>query len=215
MSSFHRILLVCLACLPGAITAAGCAVNPARSTEALRIHPAWEIHMAAGLDAAEMGNLDAAAGHYRSALHVARFERLPAEELAFSAYRLGDLTRQQPDTARDESESPLALLDEARASFEHAYGAEHPILLPVWARIAQVHESAGHDEEANAARANADRIAVRFFPETHFLRERYGAARPAAIMHPLEVLALLAADEQGEPERVVQSPNYEGSGSGQ
>ena len=206
MSSFHRILLVGLAIVPGAI-AAGCAAPSSRGTEALRVHPAWEIHMSAGLDAAEMGELDSAAGHYRSAVHVARFERLPAEELAFSAYRLGDVICQRPEVARGPRESALSLLDEARASFEHAYGTEHPVLLPVWARIAQTHESAGQHEEAEAARANADRIAVRFFPETHFLRERFGAARPAAIMHPLEVLALLAAEDDDEPEQIVQSPN--------
>ena len=62
-------------------------------------------------------------------------------------------------------------------------------------------------EAAKAATATADRIAVRFFPESHFLRERFGAARPALILHPLEMLALIADDELDEPDQIVQSPN--------
>ena len=205
MSSFHRILLVCAAF---ALSASGCATASPR-VEVPRIHPAWEVHMSAGLDAAEVGQREDAARHYRRAVDLARLERLPIEELAFSAYRLGDLIRTHPGLARNES--ALELLDEARRGFEQAYGSEHPVLLPVWARIARLHEEAGQIDAAAEARATADRIAVRFFPEAHFLRERFGAARPAEIVHPLEVLAMLGEEELGaetdEPEQVVQSPN--------
>ncbi len=201
MSPFHRILLVCVA---GALTATGCAMSPPRQADVPRIHPGWEVHMAAGLACSDLGDLDEAARHYRRAVRVARVESLPEEELAFSVYRLGDVLRERPDLAR--GETAHSLLDEARAGFEHAYGPQHPVLLPVWARIASIHDERGEPGAAEAARAAADHIAVRFFPESHFLRERFGAARPAALLHPLEVLAILGAEED-DTGRVVQSEN--------
>ncbi len=201
MSCFHRILLVCIA---GALTATGCAMSPPREAE-LRLHPGWEVHMSSGLACSDLGDLEEAARHYRRAVRVARVESLPEEELAFAVYRLGDVLRERPDLAR--GETAHALLAEARAAFERAYGADHPVLLPVWARIALLHDEHGESGAAEAARAAADHIAVRFFPESHFLRERFGAARPAALLHPLEVLAILGADEEDDPGRVVQSPN--------
>lgn len=199
MSAFHRILLVCLA---GALTATGCATSPARNGVVPRIHAAWEVHMSSGLGCSDLGDLEEAARHYRRAVRVARVEALPREELAFSAYRLGDVLRERPDLAR--GESALALLDEARAGFADAYGAEHPVLLPVWVRIASIHDERGEPEAAEAARAAADRIAVRFFPEGHFLRERFGDARPASLLHPLEILAILGASPD-EPGRMVDN----------
>lgn len=202
LSSFHRILLVCIA---GALTAAGCGSPPPREAEALRIHPNWEVHMASGLACSDLGDLDEAARHYRRAVRVARVEALPEEELAFSVYRLGDVLRERPDLAR--GETALALLNEARAHFERAYGSEHPVLLPVWARIAALQEAREERGAAEAARSTADSIAVRFFPEHHFLRERFRSAHPALLVHPLEILAILGGDEAGRPERVVRSPN--------
>jgi hypothetical protein len=187
--------------------ATGCASAPATQFDVPRIHPVWETHMAAGLDSAEIGDDAEAARHFRRAVALARIERLPSEELAFSAYRLGDLIRRVPELARtDKNETALALLDEARASFAKAYGPEHPVLLPVWARIAGILEANGEADAAASARETADRIAVRFFPEAHFLRERFGAARPAQVVHPLEVLAMLSAAED-DADQFVLSPN--------
>lgn len=201
MSSFHRILLVCAAFT---ITAGGCLAAPVRHIEPLRLHPAWEVQMSAGMDAADVGDVSAAARHFRRAVKLAKQERLPAEERAFASYRLGDLLRLQPDAAR--GEDVLSLLEESRASFERAYGPDHPVLLPVWMRLALVHDANGATESADVARAAADRIAVRFFPEHHFLRERFGAARPAEVVHPLEVLALLGDAESEKPEQIVGVP---------
>jgi len=197
MSSFRRLLLVCAAF---AASATACATP---RPQVPHVHPAWEVAMAAGLDASDVGRPSAAALHYRRALAVARRERLPAEELAFSAYRLGDLIRREPQLAR--GETALALLEEARDQFRRGYGPEHPVLIPVLARLARIYAEAGDTEASEAAREGADRIAVRFFPESHFLRERFGAARPAELVHPLEVLAMLGEDESLEPEQVVKS----------
>ena len=204
MSTFHRLLLVFLA--SSTVTAASCAVSPPRVAGPPGMHPVWEVHMAAGLDASDLGDLEAASGHYRRAVRVARNEKLPNEELAFSIYRLGESIRVQPGLSQDET--ALALLQEAQQHFARAYGPGHPVLMPVWVRIAAIQAESGDDQAADASRARADAIAVRFFPERHFLRERYGAARPAAILHPLEVLRLLGEPEAEDgPERVVQGPN--------
>jgi hypothetical protein len=195
-----------LACAASAVVAAGCTATAPRES-ALHIHPAWEASMSAGLGAAEIGDIAAAAGHYRLALDLVHRERLPSEEHAFSAYHLGDLMQRHPAAVpEDGGETALALLEEARACFAKTYGPDHPVLLPVLARLAQIRESAGDAEGAAAARDTADRIAARFFPETHFLRERFGAARPSQIVHPLEILALLA-DEDAQLERMVRSPD--------
>ena len=177
------------------VAAAGCATAaPGGSLDPV-LHPEWKHEMEAGLVAWQMGRPDAAASHYRQALHLARHEALPPEELAFSSYRLGDAIRVAPAAAR--GEDARSLLEEARRHFETAYGTEHPVLIPVWVRLAELRARAADADAAAAARAAADRIAVRFFPESHFLRERYGAARPAAMMHPLEMLFLVAEWENG------------------
>ena len=203
MSTRQRLfLLICLTATT-TLLATGCTASPLRAEGPPRLHPIWAIEMAAGLDASELGELDVASRHYRDAVRLARSEQLPSEELAFSIYRLGEAIRVQPALA--EGEQALALLQEARRHFARAYGPRHPVLIPVWIRIASIQAQQGDIAAAGASRATADEIAIRFFPERHFLRERFGAARPAAILHPLEILRLIGEPEQrDDPERVVQ-----------
>jgi hypothetical protein len=204
MSAARRLLLLPLvpfvSFVPGAVVAvavtlifaAGCTAPP-RIEAPPPIHPLWELQMSAGLDASDLGNLDAASGYYRKAVQLARREQLPNEEMAFSIYRLGESIRVQPELA--EGETALALFGEAHQHFASAYGPHHPVLIPVLIRIAAIQAERGNAEAAAATRATADAIAARFFPERHFLRERFGTTRPAAILHPLEMLQLV-----GEPE---------------
>ena len=208
MSALHRLLAVCLM---SAVAASGCASATDGGVRAT-LHPSWLAQMAAGLDSSDQSDLARAAGHYRSALRLARDERLPEEELAFSSYRLGEAIRVRPETSR--GETALALLDESRRHFEAAYGAHHPVLIPVWLRIAATQADVGNDEAAAAARVAADRIAVRSFPEHHFLRERYGLARPATLLHPLEMLSLVEARTR-EAKQIVQGQFSTRSGIGQ
>jgi hypothetical protein len=214
MSHFHRLLLVCLTST-FTFGATSCAASPQRA-QPIRIHPAWEIHMAAGLDATDIGDHASAYRHFQRAVAVARNERLPDEELAFSIYRLGEEVRTHPDAARDED--ALDLLHQARRHFDRAYGPKHPVLMPVWVRIATIQEERGNTEGAAESRVVADEIALHSFPESHFLRERFGAARPASMLHPLEVLHLIATDapaeETGDSGRVVQGASHTGAAAG-
>ena len=200
-SRFRRGLLTrALVALATAATIAAAAhAEPTEATEAAEpagLDPVWTARMVAGLDAWDQGDLEAAGYHFRLAVARAR-AGLPDEELGVSLYRLGDVIRVRPGLSR--GESALDLLEEARRHLARAYGPDHPVLLPVWARIALLQSRAGRVAEAEASRAAADAIALRFFPEHHFLRERFGAARAAQVVHPLEVLHLLAG-EAGSPE---------------
>ncbi len=200
MSQSIRSVLLALSFV---LATSGCVAAAPGGTVLPLLHPGWQAHMASGLDSWEVGDAEAAADHYRRALGIARSEALAPEELAYSSYRLAEAIRLHPSTSR--GESALALLDESRRHFEAAYGTEHPVLIPVWVRLAELRSERGDEEGARSARAAADRIAVRFFPESHFLRERYGAARPALMMHPLEVLQLIGGRDR-PPEQVVQGP---------
>lgn len=178
------------ALVASAAVASAAAAGPA-TPEAVRLDAVWRASMAAGLEAADLGRPEAAARAFRRAVTRAR-AGLPDDALGFSLYRLGDLFRGRPDLSR--GESAVELLEEARVHLARAYGAGHPVLLPVWARIAVLRFRAGEHERAAAARAAADAIAVRCFPERHFLRERFGTTRAASLVHPLEVLRLLEAE---------------------
>jgi hypothetical protein len=188
MNALQRLLLVGLA---SALAASGCTTAAGGGSTAPHIDPAWEMHMAAGLGSWELGNIDAAAYHYRRAVRLARSEQLPPEELAFSTYRLGEAIRVRPATSR--GETALALLEESRRHLELAYGVDHPVLIPVWVRLAALKAEGGDEEGAAVSQEAADRIALHSFPKSHFLRERYGTVRPGAILHPLEVLELIGA----------------------
>jgi hypothetical protein len=201
-SALARLAALLIAGTVALVAASGCAAASGGGTPA-GLHPQWQAHMSAGLDAWQTGNVEAAARHYRDAVKVARERGLPAEEMAFSTYRLGEAIRVRPETAR--GEAALALFEESRLHFERAYGPDHPVLIPVWVRIASLQAANGESAAAVDARARADGIAVRSFPESHFLRERYGAARPGLMLHPLEVLQLLR-DQQPGSARVVQGP---------
>lgn len=200
----RRVATVALLSLGIGIAASGC-VSAARSGGGEPgMSPAWRARMAAGLDAWDLGQRTTAVRHYRAAVRLAQREGLPAEERAFSSYRLGDAIRLHPEAGQ--GESAMALLDESRRHFERAYGPDHPVLIPVWVRIASLRAAGGDEAAARAARAAADRIAVRCFPESHFLRERYGSERPASLLHPLEMLQLVAAAGGETPGRVVRGP---------
>ena len=153
--------------------------------------PGWQDQLAAGLDASDLGDFDAAAEHFRGAREAAR-RVADTLALGFSTYRLGDLLFRHPHLARG-SESAEVTLREALATLEAEYGPGHPVLMPVHARIARLELDRGARAEAAASLAAADAIAVRFFPEHHFLRDRFGTARPALLLHPLEVLRLISA----------------------
>jgi hypothetical protein len=203
VSYFNRLLLLCLT---STFAATSCAASPPHAAHPIRIHPTWEVHMAAGLDATDVGDHAAAVRHFRRAVRVARNERLPEEELAFSIYRLSETVRTDPQLARDED--AFDLLQESRRHFERAYGSTHPVLMPVWARIAAIQTERGDTEGAAESHAASDEIALRAFPESHFMRERYGAASPAVMLHPLEVLHLIGSDlpaqEIDDAGRIVQ-----------
>ena len=129
------------------------------------------------------------------------------QELAFSAYKLGDTLLAHSEWAetveRRSADTAMRLFGESLAAFEESYGAAHPILLPVLARIGLIHASRREDGAANAARARAERIARSSFPEGHFLRERFGNAHAAVLLHPLEILHLLHAAEYSQPHAVA------------
>lgn len=198
----HAAWKALLTWLAVAVAAAGCTSAAASGgTAGPAMSPAWRARMAAGLDAWAIGDRATAIRRYRQAVRLARQRGLPDEELAFSTYRLGDALRLHPEYAR--GESALALLDEARRHFESAYGCDHPVLIPVWVRIAALQSAAGDPAAARSSRETADRIAARFFPESHFLRERYGTARPGSLLHPLEILQLVTRTTGAASGRVV------------
>jgi hypothetical protein len=203
MHHLVRFLLPPALALALTLATSGCATAASSGTPEPAIHPGWSRQMEAGLDAWQLGHPDAAALHYRRAVQLARKERLPCEELAFSTYHLGEAIRLRPETSR--GESALALFEESRGHFEDCFGADHPVLIPVLVRIAALQAETGNPAQAEIARTRADRIAVRFFPASHFLRERFGVSRPAAMLHPLEVLDLMGAYTD-TPEQVVQGP---------
>lgn len=209
MRRIHRSLAALGFAAALLVAASGCATAASSGTPEPTIHPGWQLHMEAGLAASELGRPAEAERHYRRALELARRESLPREELAFSSYHLAEALRLQSEArgsrGSQRSQTALALFREARRHFEACFGADHPVLIPVWVRIAALEAASGRPEAAEAARTTADRIAVRFFPASHFLRDRFGAARPAALLHPLEILHLMGTYAD-TPAQVVQGP---------
>jgi hypothetical protein len=200
MSSLLRSWIVSLVSLVMGLAASGGAAATAGGVPGDPVYPRWKMHMSAGQGCFEVGDADGAASHYRQALRIARSQSLNDTELAFSAYRLGETIRLHPGAAR--GESALTLLDESLRHFEAAYGDGHPVLIPIWIRIAHLQTAMGDEAAADRSRTAADRIAARFFPESHFLRERYGTARPGLMLHPLDVLRLIGSPP-GPTGRVV------------
>jgi hypothetical protein len=202
MSTSHGFTALCIA-----IAALGSACAIPQSPSAPRaIDPDWQVHMTAGQRAAELGDLDAASTHYRRALGIARSEPARTEELAFSAYHLGDTLLEHPGTSWASSPRPraIALLEESLSAFERRYGPTHPILMPVLSRIARARSSVGEHATAAAAIARTDRIAAHSFPESHFLRERFGATPSAEVLHPAEMLKLLRQEKAPAPALVAK-----------
>jgi hypothetical protein len=76
--------------------------------------------------------------------------------------------------------------------FAALYGPEHPVVIPILLRLAEIETRDGDPKGAAALVARADRITARTFPDSHFMRARSGDHRPAADLDPREVLQILA-----------------------
>jgi len=186
-----------------ALVSFGCASPSPAETPPPGLDPIWAREMRAGLDALELGRPEAAERRFQRALDVARETELPSDELAFSLYYLADAIGRSHPRDRMRADRAESLFEEARVELERAYGPAHPVLMPVYERLAALRTRAGDKRGAAALRTAGDRIAARFFPQHHFLRERFGGASPAAILQPLQVLQLLATAEASTDESVA------------
>jgi hypothetical protein len=167
------------------LVAMGCASGNGTSA-----HVRWHDEMQAAGAAVDEGDAVAGAEHFRQALAASLQEPSNPNEVAYAAWHLGDLCFKHPTACRaGEAEAGTG---EALAIFEIHYGPEHPVVIPVLLRMAEIRAGEGDAASAAALREKADRITARTFPESHFMRARMGTHRPAADLHPQELLRILA-----------------------
>jgi len=181
--AWHRSLALAAAV---ALAGPGCAGDPARTGAS------WHEHMQRGALAVEAGDPATGVEQFRQALESAQ-EHGGSEgsnELAYSAWHLGDLCFKHPDLCQPGDAETWTLV--SLLAFERLYGPEHPVVIPVLLRMAEIREGEGDGSAAVALRARADGITARSFPESHYLRSRLGTHRPASGLHPQELLRILA-----------------------
>ena len=148
--------------------------------------------MQRGAQAVEAGDAAAGAQQFRVALEIAREDPSGSgvNELAYSAWHLGDLCFKRPGVC-EPGEAELRTA-ESLDLFGDLYGPEHPVVIPVLLRMADIRAGEGDEADAARLREKADRITAQTFPESHYMRSRMGKHRPASGLHPQELLRILA-----------------------
>jgi hypothetical protein len=146
--------------------------------------------MQSAVAAVERGDPETGVSEFRTALEAARDDARSPNELAYAAWHLGDLCFEHPPLC-GQGEAEASTL-EALRTFEARYGPEHPVVIPVLLRLAEIREGQGDPAAASELREKADRITDRSFPDSHFMRARMGTHRPAADLHPQELLQILS-----------------------
>ncbi len=146
--------------------------------------------MRSGAEQVHGGSMAEAAGSYRRALELAVQQPHQPSRIAYSAWHLGDVCFQSPDVC-----PPGAARQRTRVSYEVfgvVYGPEHPVVIPILLRLAEIQALDGDPATAQALVEQADMITARTFPESHFMRIRSDGHRPAADLDPQELLRILA-----------------------
>jgi hypothetical protein len=144
--------------------------------------------MQLAVEAANDGDRRAAMAAFERSLDLARRER--PDRRAYTRWHQGDTCFKRPRWCPS-GEAERAT-EEAYDIFAIEYGPEHPVVIPVLLRLSEIHAQVGDDEGAEEFLGLADRITARTFPESHFMRSRIGAHRPASDLHPQELLKILA-----------------------
>ena len=154
------------------------------------VENSWEGQMRAGGEAFRSSRFAEAADHYHQALAISARQPHQPSRIAYSAWHLGDACfaapgECPPGTARQRTEESLQI-------FAALYGPEHPVVIPILLRLADIDEREGNDAGAASLRTRADAITERTFPESHFMRVQNDGHRPAADLDPQELLRILA-----------------------
>ena len=181
----------------------GCASAPsprasAPSARALAPSPRaseWQHQTRLAAESVRSGDPAGAVAHYEEALEAA-LEQEPSSvnQLAYANWHLGDACFRYPDSCdeRDTDRRTQASL----ALFAEHYGPEHPVVIPILLRLSLLEARRGNRAAALDLLEQADRITTRAFPASHFMRVRRGPHRPAAQLHPLQLLKILAEVDQ-------------------
>ena len=182
-ASLARLWLCVLCAL---LAGAGCASDPVSPFA----DPGWERQMRAGVDAANAADPATAIASFERAVEAAQREPENPNRLAYASWHLGDLCFKQPDFC--EPGKAERSTRQAFDAFASNYGPEHPVVIPVLLRLGDIRAGQGDAEGAEQLREQADRITERWFPESHYIRSRMGAYRPASSLHPQELLRILS-----------------------
>jgi hypothetical protein len=179
--------LVRLGVVLAAVTfALGCATESVpRATSST-----WEFQMQSGVEAVARDEPAVAVEHFGRAIELARQRPRRGNQLANATWHLADVCFRHPGSCQ-----PGGAWRETLAAYEifaAHYGPEHPVVIPVLLRLSEIRAREGDLASARALLDQADRITARWFPESHFMRARMGDHRPAASLHPRELLQILA-----------------------
>ena len=150
----------------------------------------WQDEMRAGVESSEEGDEAAAAAAFGRAVGLARLDPLHSDELAYASWHLGDVCFHSPDLCpAGEAERETQISYDLFAAH---YGPEHPVVIPILLRLSALHEQRGDAAGAKALLDESDEITARTFPASHFMRAGSGSYRPAASLHPQEILEILS-----------------------
>ena len=144
--------------------------------------------MQLAVGAATQGDRVDAVAAFERARELAWHER--PDRVAYTRWHQGDMCFKRPSWCPP-GEAERAT-DEAYEIFAVEYGPDHPVVIPVLLRLSEIQSERGDGEGAQRLLERADRITEQTFPESHFMRSRIGAHRPAADLHPQELLRILA-----------------------
>jgi hypothetical protein len=178
--------VLCAVIGAGLLAAVGCATGGAGTAT----DSSWEYLMESGEEAARVGGDAEAGDFFGRAMELAIAQPHQPGRLAYSAWRLGDVCFRKPALC-PVGEAKLRT-GQALAIFSALYGPEHPVVIPILLRLAEIRAQQGDTEGAADLLERADQITARTFPESHFMRARSGAHRPAADLDPHELLQILA-----------------------
>ena len=146
--------------------------------------------MRSGADAAAQGQSAQALAFYRQALELAVEDGHQPIRLAHSAWYAGDVCFEAPQLC--EPGEARRRVAQSFTIFAALYGPEHPVVIPILLRRAEIEARDGDAEEAARLVEQADLITARTFPDSHFMRSRAGDHRPASDLDPVELLRILA-----------------------
>lgn len=150
----------------------------------------WQEQMRAGVESAEAGDDASAVEAFGSAVLLARLEPGHPDQLAYASWHLGDVCFRSPQLCppgEDERETQRSY-----DLFAAHYGPEHPVVIPILLRLSELRARAGDTQAAQALLEESDEITARTFPKSHFMRAGAGSYRPAASLHPQEILQILS-----------------------